>query len=423
MKQFIFLTLLMLLLIMTACKSSKKSTDSMVDPKFKNEFLGEQLKNSLKVYEAMRNNLGLYSDAVKFDGNQNVPCSVASVGMALVSLCIADASGYDTDAEAKCLQTLKAFAGQVQGIKPARNPVNGFFRHWIDMNTGVRAWNSEYSSIDSGILIAGALFCKSYFSGNTEIAGLADALYLSIKWADAIGNTDTGEIYMVFDESGKGSLPARPFNEYMITAWLATNDTRNNVKATALWTKHYASPVNIPKKSYEGFELLTDWNHFLSNFVIQFPYFLCHPFTTSDDFVAYLNNAMEADKKWWSLNTQQPDYLWGTGAGPALEGYNADSFDNNPGKICSPQILAGFLPVDPDAADDLEQLWNSGLGRYTLAEGNTEVLWRFSTIRPAWKADGAAGVDWSTTVFGLAAHPDVLGINFFIQHNNFQFPK
>jgi hypothetical protein len=345
------------------------------------------------------------------------------VGMALVALCVADATGNDAEAEQKAMYTLRAFADKIDGFSPARNPVNGFFRHWIDMDTGVRAWNSEYSSIDSGILVAGALFCKSYFADNDEIGQLADSLYLSVNWSAAIGNTDNGEIWMVFDEQGNGSLPCKPFNEYMITAWLAKNDLRGNNEATALWDKHYAGPAALPKKNYEDYELLTDADHYLSNFVIQFPYYLCHPFTISEAYITYLTNAMNADLKWWSLNSDQPEYVWGTGAGPALSDYHADNFGNNPGIICSPQIIAGFIPLRAACLDDLEQLWESGLGRYDLPGDTSQVLWRFSMIQPEWIADGAAGVDWSTMVFGLAAHPDALGSTFFKTHNNFQVPE
>lgn len=407
-------------LLLAGCKKQTNGPKTE-GPAIRDTFIAERLQSSLKAYDLMRNAIGVYADAVKFDGNE-VPCSVAAVGMGLVSLCVADAAGYDADAETKALQTIRTFAGKTDGFSPARNPVNGFFRHWLDMNTGARAWNSEYSSIDSGILIAGVLFCKTYFSSNTEIGNLADSLYLSIRWADTIGNVDQGEIWMVFDEAGHGSLPAVPFNEYMITAWLARNDARNNILATALWEKHYADPAALPKKTYEGYELLTDWNHFLSNFVIQFPYYLCHHFTVSAAYGDYLTHAKDADKKWWELNTDQPAYVWGTGAGPALSGYNADSFDGNSGKICSPQILSGFLPINPAGLDDLKNLWNSGLGRYTLPGTDDQVLWRFSIKNPTWTADGAAGVDWSTMVFGLAAHPDALGISFFSRYNDFQFP-
>jgi hypothetical protein len=404
--------------IWTACKTSSKESEQ---PKPENIFLMQQLSSSLKTYNIMRNDIGVYADAVTFDG-RNVPCSVASVGMALVSLCIADATDNDAEAEQKALQTMRAFAGKVNGFQPARNPVNGFFRHWIDMDTGARAWNSEYSSIDSGILVAGALFCKSYFASNSEITQLADSLYLTVNWSTAIGDIDEGGIWMVSDDEGNGSLPAKPFNEYMITAWLAKNDLRDNTRATALWNKHYADPSALPKKTYEGYDLLTDGDHYLSNFVIQFPYYLCHPFTSSESYLNYLTNAMHADLEWWTLNTDQPAYIWGTGAGPALVGYHADSFDSNPGQICSPQIIAGFIPVRTQCLDDLEQLWESGFGRYDLPEDTTQVLWRFSIIQEEWMADGAAGVDWSTMVFGLAAHPDALGSSFFRTYNNFQFP-
>ncbi|NQT27389.1 hypothetical protein HQ585_18695 [candidate division KSB1 bacterium] len=421
MKTKIILLILSISILCSGCKKKSTNEPEPTGPPIQNEFIAEQLRTALEAYDLMRNGIGVYADAVKFDGNP-VPCSVAAVGMGLVALCVADEAGYDTSAETKALQTIRAFSGLVTGFDPARNPVNGFFRHWIDMNTGERAWNSEYSSIDSGILLAGVLFCKSYFSGNSEIASLADSLYLSITWSDCIGSIQTGEIWMVFDEAGNGSLPAKPFNEYMITAWLAKNDIRDNTRATALWSAHYADPANLPKKTYEGFECITDGNHFLSNFVIQFPYYLCHPFTTSSDYIEYLSNAKDGDLKWWELNTTQPDYVWGTGAGPAVNGYHADSFDANPYKTCSPQILAGFLPIYPEGLDDLENLWNSGLGRYDLPGSDDQVLWRFSITRPDWTADGAAGVDWSTMVFGLAAHPEALGIDFFIQHNDFKFP-
>lgn len=410
-----------ILLLWFGCEKKSSSEPEPAGPPIQNDFIEEHLQTALEAFDLMRNDIGVYADAVKFDGNP-VPCSVAAVGMGLVSLCVADAAGYDSEAEAKALQTIQSFSGLTEGFDPARHPVNGFFRHWIDMDTGERAWNSEYSTIDTGILIAGILFCKSYFSDNDEIARLADSLYLSITWSACIGSVQEGDIWMVFDEAGNGSLPAKPFNEYMITAWLAKNDTRNNTQAAALWDAHYASPTALPKKTYEGVELLTDWDHFLSNFVIQFPYYLCHHFLINQAYVGYLENAKDADLTWWDLNTDQPGYVWGTGAGPAVNGYHADSFDANPYKTCSPQILAGFLPVYPEGLTDLENLWASGLGRYTLPGTNDEVLWRFSISRPQWTADGAAGVDWSTMVFGLAAHPDALGIDFFRQHNNFQFP-
>lgn len=66
--------------------------------------------------------------------------------------------------------------------------------------------------------------------------------------------------------------------------------------------------------------------------------------------------------------------------------------------------------------------WESGRGRYTFANTNTSVLWRFSVNNPAWTAGALQGVDFSTMVFGLAAHPSMLGKEWFEKYNNFDFP-
>ena len=176
--------------------------------------------------------------------------------------------------------------GKTQGFSPARNPINGFYRHWIDMNTGARMWNSEYSSIDTAIMVSGALFAKQYFaSSHPQISSLADQIFLSIDWSMSIKDPSTGEIFMTFEEDGSGSLPLKPFNEYMIVSWLAKHDSRKSTRAQQLWLNFYETPDRLPKILYDRYELLTDdniWNKgYLSNFVIQFPYYLCHHFTTT----------------------------------------------------------------------------------------------------------------------------------------------
>jgi hypothetical protein len=56
---------------------------------------------------------------------------------------------------------------------------------------------------------------------------------------------------------------------------------------------------------------------------------------------------------------------------------------------------------------------NNGLGVNYLPNSDYFVLWRLSAVQPDWKPPNIAGVDWSTMVFGLAAHPDALGMGFF----------
>ena len=50
------------------------------------------------------------------------------------------------------------------------------------MRTGRREWESELSSIDTALLVAGALTAGEYFRG-TEVAELAEQLYRQVDWA------------------------------------------------------------------------------------------------------------------------------------------------------------------------------------------------------------------------------------------------
>ena len=62
----------------------------------------------------------------------------------------------------------------------------GFFYHFLDMDTGLRFEQVELSTIDTSLLIAGVLFCQSYFtqSNPTEasIRAYGDSLYNRVDW-------------------------------------------------------------------------------------------------------------------------------------------------------------------------------------------------------------------------------------------------
>ena len=72
----------------------------------------------------------------------------------------------------------------------------GFYYHFLSMRTGRRVWKCELSTIDTALLLAGALVAASYYDRNTseerEIRDLADGLYLRANWqwaqAGAVGS-------------------------------------------------------------------------------------------------------------------------------------------------------------------------------------------------------------------------------------------
>ena len=118
------------------------------------------------------------------------PSSIAAVGFALTAYPIGVERGYVTRAEAalRVLTTLRFFDTAPQGPEPAgRTGHRGFFYHFLDMKAGVRMnANVELSTIDTTLLLAGMLFCQSYFdrpsADEAEIRALAERIYGRVDW-------------------------------------------------------------------------------------------------------------------------------------------------------------------------------------------------------------------------------------------------
>ena len=87
------------------------------------------------------------------------PSSIAATGLALAVYPVAVDRGFSTRAAAveTILATLRFFWNSPQGPEPAATGYHGYYYHFLDMQTGRRAWQCELSTVDSAILLAGAL--------------------------------------------------------------------------------------------------------------------------------------------------------------------------------------------------------------------------------------------------------------------------
>lgn len=109
------------------------------------------------------------------------PASIAATGLALTCYPVAVERGYMTrqEAVARTLATLRFFHTSPQGPEPDATGYRGLYYHFLDMQTGRRASQCELSTIDSALLLAGALSAAAYFGEETadeqEIRTLADA--------------------------------------------------------------------------------------------------------------------------------------------------------------------------------------------------------------------------------------------------------
>ena len=376
------------------------------------------LAAAVRVYEVSRGPTGLYRDRVRFDGAHDGPASIATTGMGLISLCIGSRMGINSSAAEQAKTTVRTLLAMAH----ARNG-SGFYYHFVDLETGSRAGESEYSSIDTAILVSGALFASSCLAGDRELDSLVATLWESIDWSRAVADPATGAIYLEMQADGSGSPGAltTPFSEYMLVAWLATLADRTGTgSATELWARFYASADSLPTSEFAGHVVLTDRpGFFLASFVAQFAYYLCHPFTTDNRYRAFLLSAQRADRAWWRQSALATEHEWGLGAGSARSvPYHADAIGDNPDHIVSPHVVAGFLPVDSAALRDLQWHVTSASGALRSLVGvDGTILWRYSVTDPSWTPEELQGIDYAALMLGLASH--VLGSEFVVEHNDF----
>ena len=176
------------------------------------------------------------------------PASIAATGLALTSYPVAIERGFITRTAAieTVLTTLRFFWSSRQGPEPDATGYKGFYYHFLDMQTGQRAWQCELSTVDTTILLAGVLTVGAYFGADTtsekEIRALADALYCRAdwRWAQNGGATVT-----------HGWKPESGFLEYR---WQGYDE------ALVLYVLGLGSPTHpLPEESYAAWASTYEW--------------------------------------------------------------------------------------------------------------------------------------------------------------------
>ena len=125
------------------------------------------------------------------------PSSIAAVGMGLGVYIVAVERGWLSRREAvdRTLTLLRFFHSSHQGAEIDATGYEGFYYHFLDMQTGHRAWKCELSTIDTAILMAGILTAASYFTAlsqeENEIRELAESLYRRVDWQWALNKGTT----------------------------------------------------------------------------------------------------------------------------------------------------------------------------------------------------------------------------------------
>lgn len=173
--------------------------------------------------------------------------SVAASGFALTAYGIGAQRGWVTREQARrrVLDTLRFFWTAPQGDAPTGTiGTHGFFYHFLHPDTGTRFRDVELSTVDTALLLAGAMFCQSYFdqaqAQEDSIRTVAEALLNRVEWRwaqvrpPAIGHGwDPEHGFLEWDWSG--------YNEAMLVYIMAMGSSTNAVDPSAwsAWTRGY----------------------------------------------------------------------------------------------------------------------------------------------------------------------------------------
>ena len=190
---------------------------------------------------------GLTLDRVREDGTPQAAshqgiASIAATGFGLTAIAIAAERGWVTPPEARerVRATLSFFA--------VRSPhEHGWFYHFVDWRTGERRWQSEVSSIDTALLLAGVLTVRQKFRDDPEIVRLATKIYDRVDFTWMLNEHPTLLSHGMRPESGWIAARWDHYCELPILYLLAIGSRTHPIQPCSwyAWSR--------PKISYAGY--------------------------------------------------------------------------------------------------------------------------------------------------------------------------
>ncbi len=243
------------------------------------------------------------------------PASIAATGFGLASLAIAQSRGW--------ISYRKAYDQIRRTLLALRNDADherGFFYHFLDLKTGRRVWRSEASSIDTALLVAGALLAAQYFRG-TDLPRLAQELYDRVDWQWMMNGTPL-VCHGWKPESGFLPYYWDSYSELIILQALAIGSSTHPVPPDA-W-----EAWNRLEDEYNGKRIVFCFSGSL--FTYQFSHAFIDFRELDDRGINYFENSKKATEANWeyslSFKDQHKAYSeasWGLSASLGPGGYKA----------------------------------------------------------------------------------------------------
>ncbi|HSJ87039.1 MAG TPA: glucoamylase family protein [Anaerolineales bacterium] len=359
---------------------------------------------------------------------ENNTSSIAAVGFALACYPVAVEHGWISrrDAVARTLITLRFFASSPQGPEPDATGYQGFYYHFLDLQTGQRTWKSELSTIDTTYLLCGMLTAAKYFDqnepGEQEIRRLADSLFARVNWQWA----QNGEVTVTH-----GWRPESGFLKYR---WWGYDE------AIMLYLLALGAPkYSLARDSYTAYTSTYHWEtHYGYELLYAGPLFI-HHFShvwvdfrgLQDDYmrargIDYFENSRRATYVHQQHAIQNPsgfegygEQVWGITAsegpirtaepvviaGRTYYGYLARGVPGPDDGTLSPWTTITALPFAPEIAlpaiEHIHKTYPQLAGRYGMK----------CSLNPTFRDDASQSVGWfSDHYYGINEGPVVLMI-------------
>jgi hypothetical protein len=150
----------------------------------------------------------------------------------------------------------------------------GFFYHFLDMETGRRFARVELSTIDTALLLAGALACREYFdgpgAGEREVRALADSLYLRADWNWA----RAGRPVVSMGWHPEPGLANHDANGFIKSNW------QGYMEAMLLYVLALGSPTHpLPDGTWAEWAKTYKWDRFHDQEFVQFAPLFGHQYS------------------------------------------------------------------------------------------------------------------------------------------------
>ena len=278
--------------------------------------------------------------------------SIATEGFALSSICIADTRGWISyhDAYQRVLLILNSFYRDTSNANDfCVQGYDGLFYHFVNDETGQRFGNSEVSTIDTGILMAGVLQCMEHFKG-TGIDSLARKIYENADWSAFL--TSGGGLAAAWTPESGMSAQFTGYNEYILVYLLGLGSPTHPIPASSwnVWasTYHFIDP-------YGTGAFLTPGGSFTPEaYLYQFPACWFNFNGIKDNYADYWQNAVNAltaNRRFcisWAQRNSADTLLWGWTACNGENGYlgYGDPFNGT----VAPSAVAASMPFIPTLA-------------------------------------------------------------------------